>query len=536
MGMRRLIAAAVVLAGMAAGVLPLGAALAQETARRGGIVGYWDYSDPARLDWMIESALSNQQATAGVYSGLLQYDPDDPEQIVPDLATGYTADADGLGFAFTLRQGVKWHDGRPFSTADVKASFDRMLDPKVKSPRCGALLKDIVAKVQYPDDQTVHFRLKFPAATFLPSIASAWCRIAAKHVLERDGDLQSAKSQIGTGPFKFKRYERGSIIEWERNPDYYDPRYPLVDGVRQYILTAPARQMAAAKTGQIDLWYPYPPMTKTQADELRKVRGDQVDIIEWPVNNVWVVFLNTTKPPFDNVDLRRAVHLALDRQELFAKIFEGVGLPCAILDVKTDGAFALPPEEVNATPGCRRPKDQDIAEARRLVARHYPQGLDMDVLAFAYSNQTARAELVVSQLRKANIRGKIRSLEYGGAYSAIGRGDFQMIGSLNTANFVKDPNGLVSQLYISKGGRNFGKWKSERFDKLADAGVREIDTAKRIQIYYEMQRMLLNEDPSGVVMLGREYGYYFRDKRLRNYHFAPVMYDNLTFMKSWLTK
>src|SRR5881409_978041 len=118
------------------------------------------------------------------------------------------------------------------------------------------------------------------------------------------------------------------------------------------------------------LWDAWPPMRKTQADELARARQD-VDIYQASIKTIFLVYLNSQKPPFNNPDMRRAVNLALDRQELVAKALEGAGVPCAILDPKLSGDFALPLDEVNKAPGCRQPKDADIAEAKKLVEKHY---------------------------------------------------------------------------------------------------------------------------------------------------------------------
>jgi peptide/nickel transport system substrate-binding protein len=509
--------------------------VAAEEPRRGGIVTWFDYADPARLDVHTESPLSVQQANAGVFSGLLQYDPEHPGEIIADLAERWDAAEGGTVYTFHLRRGVLWHDDQPFTAADVKATFERILDPMVRSPRCGSLLTPIVDRVEVVDDHTVRFHLKFPAATFLPSLASAWCRVAAKHILERDGNLTQPQSQIGTGPFKFKRYERDSLIEWERNPNYYDPRYPYVDGVKQFILKGGARQLAAAKAGQILLWDTWPPMSKSQAQELQNARGETVELYTWPINTVWAIHLNTTRPPFENQDLRRAVHLALDRHELFDKAFEGVGVPCAILDPKLYGDWALPLEAVNALPGCRQPKDADLAAAQRLVARHYPNGVDIEVAVRSVGNYLDRVQVVAAQLHKIGVRSTIKTYESAAGYSVYGKGDFTMIGTQDTAMFVPDPSAPFSILFTANAGRNWARLRMPQVDTLAEQGLREQDPGKRRQIYHELQRLLLTED-NGNIIIGWVEGWFFRDKRLRNYHPANTVYDNNTFMKVWLGK
>jgi peptide/nickel transport system substrate-binding protein len=519
-----------------AALLPLaigGAAAQSEKPRYGGVLTWFDYGDPGRLDVHAESPLVVQQATAGVYSGLLHYDPDDPAKMVPDLAERWTVSPDGKAYTFHLRKGVKWHDGQPFSSADVKASFDRLLSPDFKSPKCGASLKPMVQSVEAVDPSTVEFRLKFAAAPFLPSIASAWCRVAAKHILAKYPDLNAPEAQVGTGPFKFKKYERGSVIEWEKNKDYFIPGLPYLDGVKQFILVGGPTQLAAAKAGKIMLWDAWPPMRKTQADELRQARGNEVEIYQAPINTIYMIFLNSTRPPFNNPDLRRAVHLAVDRQELVSKSLEGAGVPCAILDPKLVGDFALPMDEVNRMPGCRQPKDQDLAEAKRLVEKHHPGGLDIEFAVRSVGNYLDRAQLLVAQLRKVGIRGTIKTYESAAGYAVFGKGDFTMIATQDRAMDVPDPSGLFHIVYTTEAGSNYGRYSDPKIDELADKALRESNRDRRRQLYWELQRHILRGDGAGVAV-GWVEGWFFTDKKLRNYKPALTTYDNNTFMKVWL--
>ncbi|HEY3067057.1 MAG TPA: ABC transporter substrate-binding protein [Methylomirabilota bacterium] len=511
-------------------------AVAQEKPRMGGLLTWFDYGDPGRLDVHAESPLVVQQATAGVYSGLLQYDAEEPSKVVPDLAERWTMSPDGKTYTFHLRKGVKWHDGQPFSSADVKATFDRVLAPDFKSPKCGASLKPMVASVEAVDPNTVEFRLKFPAAPFIPSIASAWCRIAAKHILAKFSDLNQPEAQIGTGPFKFKKYERGSVIEWERNPNYFVPGLPYVDGVKQFILVGAPTQLAAAKAGKIMLWDAWPPMRKTQADELRNARGDEVEIYQASINTLFIVYLNTQRPPFDNADLRRAVNLALDRQELVAKALEGAGVPCALLDPKLVGDFALPLEEVNKMPGCRQPKEQDIAEAKKLVEKHHPNGLDIEVAVRSVGNYVDRAQLVIAQLRKIGIRGTLRTHESAAGYASFGKGDFTIIASQDRSMDVNDPSGVFHIAYTTDAGSNYGRMSDPKIDDLADRALRESNRDKRKQLYWELQRYILSRGDAASVPVAWVEGWFFKDKRLRNYKPGLTTYDNNTFMKVWLAQ
>ncbi len=513
--------------------LGVAGAAAQEKPRYGGVLTWFDYGDPGRLDVHAESPLVVQQATAGIYSGLLQYDPADPSKIMADLAERWAASPDGRTYTFHLRKGVRWHDGQPFSATDVKATFDRVLRPDFKSPKCGAMLKPIVASVEVLDPATVQFKLRFPAAPFLAGIASAWCRIAAKHVLDKYGDLNRPEAQIGTGPFKFKRYERGNLIEWEKNKDYFIPGLPYVDGVKQYILVGGPTQLAAAEAGKVMLWDTWPPMKKTQAEELGRARGNSVDISQVSINTIWILYMNSKKPPFNEPDLRRAVNLAIDRQELVQKGLEGAGVPCAVLDPKLVGDFALPLAEVQKTPGCRQPKDQDIAEAKRLVEKHHPGGLDIEIGVRSVGNYLDRAQLVVAQLRKVGIRGTLKSYESAAGYAAWGKGDFTMIATQDRAMDMPDPAGVFSIVYTTDAGSNYGRYSDPKVDDLAERALKEPNHEKRKQLYWELQRHILSS-PLAAVPVAWVEGWFFKDKKLMDYKPALTAYDNNTFMKVWL--
>ena len=508
-------------------------AFAQEKPRSGGVLTWFDYGDPGRLDVHAESPLVVQQATAGIWSGLLHWDPDDPTKLAPDLAEKWTVSPAGKMYTFNLRKGVKWHDGQPFTAADVKATFDRILKPDFKGPKCGASLKPIVASVELVDPSTVQFRLKFATPAFLPSLASAWCRVAAKHVLDKYGDLDRPEAQIGTGPFKFKRYERGNIVEWEKNKDYFVPGLPYLDGVKQYILVGGPTQLAAAKAGKVMLWDTWPPMRKTQADELQRARGNDVEIYQWPINTMYVVYMNTTKPPFSEADLRRAVNLAVDRQDLIAKALEGAGVGCVILDPKLVGDFALPLEEVQKAPGCRQPKEADIAEAKKLVEKHHPGGLDIEIAFRAVGNYADRAQLLVAQLRKVGIRGTLKSYESAAGYAVYGKGDFTMIATQDRAMDTTDPSNIFHIVYTTEAGSNYARYSDPKIDDLADRALRETSRDRRQQLYWELQRHILSSAP-GAVSVGWVEGWFFKDKKLMNYKPAPTAYDSNTFMKVWL--
>jgi ABC-type transport system substrate-binding protein len=274
-------------------------------------------------------------------------------------------------------------------------------------------------------------------------------------------------------------------------------------------------------------------MKKTQADELARARGTEVDITQVSINTLWLVYLNAERPPFNNPDLRRAVFLALDRQELVGKALEGAGVPCALLDPKLVGDFALPLDEVAKLPGCRQPKDQDVAEAKRLVEKHHPGGLDIEVAIRSVGNYLDRAQLVLSQLRKAGIRGTLKSHESAAGYAVFGKGDFALIAAQDRSMDTPDPESLFSVIYATNAGSNYGRYSDPRVDDLAGRALRESSRDKRKQLYWELQRHIL-QSPTAAVPVAWVEGWFFVDKKVQGYRSALTTYDNNTFMKVWL--
>jgi peptide/nickel transport system substrate-binding protein len=278
----------------------------------------------------------------------------------------------------------------------------------------------------------------------------------------------------------------------------------------------------------------WPLFTTDMAQELKSARGELVEITPQSINNLSVALVNTSRPPFDNPEMRRALRLAADRKETFEKIYGGIGVPCVLLDPAISGKYALPVEEVQAMPGCRQPKDEDLAEASRIVKKHYPEGVEIQVITRILGEAVDRSQLLVAQLRKVGIRGTLKTYESAAGFAAYRRLDeYHLVGFQDIGNSIPDPSAPFGLLFHSTSNFNVGHWKNERVDRLIDEGIREANVEKRVAIYHELQRILLKEDAPAII-LGAAYGWNFRDTRLQNFRPGPTMFDNNTFMKVWL--
>src|SRR5579872_2602806 len=228
------LAIATLLAGAIGTMTALPALAADETPKRGGTLTYLIPADaPPSFDGHKESTFATVHAFAPFYSLLVRINPDDPASttdIVCDLCVEMPKPTDdGRIWTFKIRQGVQFHDGSPLTAADIAASFNMIVfpPPGVLSPRLSNLL--MVDKIEAPDPTTVVFRLKFATEAFLPAVASPFNWIYEKAILDKDPHWYE-KNVMGSGPFKFVAYETGQSVTGVRNPDYYDPNLPYLDG------------------------------------------------------------------------------------------------------------------------------------------------------------------------------------------------------------------------------------------------------------------------------------------------------------------
>lgn len=210
-------------------------------------------------------------------------------------------------------------------------------------------------------------------------------------------------------------------------------------------------------------------------------------------------------------------------------------MPCVILDPQVHPEYALPMEEVQQGLGCRQPKEQDIAAAKRLIEQHVPGGFDLDVVVRALGPfYTDPAQLLIQQLRRIGIRGTLRTMESAAGFAAYARGEFHFIGGQATLINSPDVHDPFSFVFHSKGSRNYSGFHDAKIDALMDRGLREGDQAKRREIYRELQRYILSQ-PLPQLTLGWIGGWFYVDKRVRNYKPAKLQYEGLTHTTLWLS-
>src|SRR5215468_2046108 len=274
-----------------------GSGRAAETPRRGGVLLAAIAADAPSLDPHQEQTFATMQLVAPLYSTLIQIDPQNYPKIIGDAASEWKIAPDGLTYAFKIRPGIRFHDGSSLTAADVKATYDKIIFPPAGVRSIRKNTYGAVSSVEAPDLGTVVFKLKFPSASLLGNLASPWNVIYPKKYLDQDPNYFKS-NVVGSGPFKFKSYTRGATFEGERNPDYFVPDRPYLNGYKFFISPETSVRAAALRSGRA--WIEFRTMPVPEVEAIKKQLGDKVVVQDTAATGLFGVAINNTVKPFDD--------------------------------------------------------------------------------------------------------------------------------------------------------------------------------------------------------------------------------------------
>src|SRR6266404_1965878 len=314
-----------VFAAAAIGLVAVATANRATAQKQGGILKSYSIDSPASLSIHEEVTIYAVRPVMGVFNNLVMYDQhvkqNSMQSIVPDLAIGWTWDEDGKQLTFKLHEGVKWHDGKPFTARDVKCTWDLLQGKTSETLRINprkAWYRNL-DEVTTNGDYEVTFHLKRPQPAFIALLASGFSPVYPCHVSPRD----MRSHPIGTGPFKFVEFKPNESIKVTRNPDYWKKGRPYLDGIEYQIIKNVSTGVLAFVAGKVDMTSPYylqVPVLKDVKDQAPEATCELV-----PVNVNRNVIMNRESPPFNNPDLRRAMALSLDRKAFVDTLTLGKG-------------------------------------------------------------------------------------------------------------------------------------------------------------------------------------------------------------------
>ena len=298
--------------------------------KRGGVLRVGATESPTAWDLHGTGLGFVYDFLAPVYNTLITQDKLDPtgESVAPDLAREWNVSADGLTYTFALHDNVKWHDGNPFTSADVVASMEKIITPPEGVLSARQALFSSVESVTAPDDTTVQFQLAFPDAIFLEILAIGWNVIYPKHIMDQFGlavlDQGDIAYQIGTGPFKLVGYQLNQYATLERNEEYFKEGLPYLDGIEFQYIPDNTAKATAMLGGNLDVYAAYSGNLQGEDSQiLAQQRPDDITIVQIPLLSPIVLYTNVRRPPFDDIRVRQAISEAIDREAVNGALIEG---------------------------------------------------------------------------------------------------------------------------------------------------------------------------------------------------------------------
>ncbi|MEC8728024.1 MAG: ABC transporter substrate-binding protein [Pseudomonadota bacterium] len=471
------------------------AAKAQEA---GGTLAFLVQPEPPTLASCVSTSGPIGLVMPKVYEGLFDYDNDG--KMVPMLAESYDISADGKTVTFKLRKGVRWHDGEPFTSADVKFTILEVL--KKVHPRGPNSFRE-VSRIDTPDDHTAIFHLDNPAPYMMRSFSAYESPMVPMHLLEGQ-DVKSAplaNNPVGTGPFKFVEWKKGQYIRLDKNEDYWQEGLPYLDRIVGRFIPDASTRTAAMENGEV-MYAAYNAIPNIDAVRLKErddigVTTDGYSMI----NPMALIEFNTKEGPFIDPAIRRAISTAIDRRFMIDTIFFGYGKPATSALSSNFKATNLHAEMPNY------PENGDVAAANAMLdAAGYARDADgvrmravLDIIPYGEDWRRA-GEYLKQAMGDIGIEIELRYEDVPTWLKRVYHNyDFEM--NVNYFYQLPDPVLGVHRHYgtnqIRQGTHfvNSSRYSNAELDALLDSGSKEPDAAKRTATYQEIQQILANDMP-----------------------------------------
>jgi peptide/nickel transport system substrate-binding protein len=521
--------------GMGCAVLVLGVPHLADAQKYGGILNSVLRETPAGFSPLESNTLEPVITSVPTYNNLVVFDPLKTQEslanVIPDLAEKWAVGDGGKRLTFTLRRGVKWQDGKPFTSADVKYTLDlvRGIGPaKLRlNPRKGWMwnVKDVVTNGDYE----VSLMLGAPQPSMLALLATHLMPIVPAHV----DPAELRARPMGTGPFRVKEIvpEQGVLLE--KNPDYWVKGRPYLDGIRFTVIKSRPARMAALIVGQVDFSFAND-MTAASRDQI-KAAVPAIHIQEQGTNLTDNILINAKRPPFDNAKIRKAVNLALDRSSFIQSMYQGVAMKGGAMIPPPYGVWGLPSDKVATLPGYGDAA-KNLAEARELMqGEGYSSAnpLKVTVSTRALDVYIDSAVWVISQLKNIYMEATLEQVETASWFPKIARRDFQLGVNL-TAGVVDDPDAIFFENYSCGSERNYSDYCDEDLQKLFVAQSGETNAAKRLNLVHEIDVRLQTNVARPI--LAHKLEFFATWPYVKNLIAHQSVYNYWRFQEVWLDK
>jgi peptide/nickel transport system substrate-binding protein len=499
--MRPVFLAGVVVASL---VCSSGVALAQKS---GGVLKMYHRDNPPTLSIHESSTNSTVIPMMPLFNNLVVYDQkvaqNSAQSIVPDLAKSWAWSADGKALTFKLEEGVKWHDGKPFTAKDVVCTFDLLTgktgdDNKLRTnPR--KTWYSNVESVKANGDYEVTIHLNNPQPSLPALLASGYSPMYPCHVPA----AQMRTKPVGTGPFKFVEFKQNEGIKIARNPDYWKKGKPYLDGIDFTIVPNRGTAILSFVSGRFDIVFPWEvtiPLLKDIKNQLPTAACQVTSM-----NNSTNLILNRDAPPFDNADLRLALNLSMDRKAFIDILNQGDAQLGGTMQPTPDGVWGLPPEVFQSVPGYGPDVTKNREQARELMkkAGYGPdKHLHLKIATRGISLYKDPAVILAGQLKEIWIDAEVDIIETAQWFTRVGRKQYQ-VGLNTTGNGVDDPDQNYFENFSCKSDRNYTGYCNQEIEKLMEKQSSMTDMAERKKVVWEIDKKLMEDNARPVIMWNR---------------------------------
>jgi peptide/nickel transport system substrate-binding protein len=466
------------LAGAAACAFVLiGADAGAQQPKRGGALNFAISAETPHYDCHASDTYATLHFSSPFYSTLLRYNLSKFPAIEGDLAKSWTVAPNQMSYTFKLNEGVKFHDGTPLTSADVKATYERLRNPAqgVISTR-KATFADIDS-IDTPDPLTVVFKMKAVNASMLDHFASPWnCVYAAKDLA---ADPNAPRTKInGTGPFVFVEHVKGSHVAGKRNESYFKKGLPYLDSYRGIFTLQAAAMLNALQGGQV--LGEFRGVSPAERDRMKAAMGDKLRVEEssWTLN--LIVAFNVEKKPFDDVRVRKALLMAIDRWGGSVGLSRISTLRSVGGVIRPGSPLATPEAELVKLPGFAKDIKKAREEAKRLLKE-----AGVPNLKFALHNRnlampyTPAGIFLVDQWRQIGVEVEHKQSDTAPYLAAMRSGNYEV--AVDFSNLFNDDATLALTKYLShsRNPLNLSRANDAEIDKLYELQVREGNVEKR---------------------------------------------------------
>jgi peptide/nickel transport system substrate-binding protein len=459
--------------------------------KRGGNLQFAISAETPHYDPHGSDTYATLHFSSPFYSTLLRYNLSKFPEIVGDLAKSWTVAPDKKTYTFKLQEGVKFHDGTPLTSADVKATYDRLRNPPqgVVSTR-KATFADIDT-IETPDPLTVVFKMKAVNSSMLDHFASPWNVVYAAKDLATDPNWP--KTHInGTGPFVFVEHVKGSHVSGKRNENYFRKGLPYLDSYRGVFTLQAAAMLNALQGGQV--LAEFRGVSPAERDRIVQAMGDKIRVEEssWTLN--LIVAFNVEKKPFDDVRVRKALLMAIDRWGGSQGLSRISTLRSVGGVLRPGSPLATPPDELAKLPGFWRDIKKSREEAKKLLAEagvpHLKFVLWNRNLAMPY---TPAGIFLVDQWRQIGVEVEHKQSDTAPYLAALSSGNYEV--AIDFSNLFNDDATLALTKYLSrdKNPLNLSRANDAEIDALFEKQVREGDVEKRKALIRALEKRLFEQ-------------------------------------------